>query len=141
MISIDGSLIIQIINFLFLIWILNKIAYKPIRNVLQKRKEKVAGLEKSIETSIDDAKQKAASFESGIKEARTKGLKEKESLLADAAEEEKRIVDKINQKAQADLKEVKAKIENDVELVKSNLAKEIDIFAKAIGQKILGRAF
>ena len=36
----DASVIIQIINFLFLIWVLNLIIFKPIRNILIQRKEK-----------------------------------------------------------------------------------------------------
>ena len=34
----DASVIIQIINFLFLIWVLNLIIYKPIRNIFIQRK-------------------------------------------------------------------------------------------------------
>ena len=84
----DGSVIIQIANFLLIIWILNLILYRPIRNILRQRKEKIEGLELSIETYNQDAKEKDGAFASGIKEARIKGLKEKETLLQAAAEEE-----------------------------------------------------
>jgi len=48
----DASVFIQIINFLFLIWVLNLIIYKPIRNILIQRKEKFSGLEADIERSM-----------------------------------------------------------------------------------------
>ena len=57
MVSIDGSLIIQIVNFIFLIWILNVVLYKPIRKVLIQRKEKIAGLEQKIDTAGNDIKE------------------------------------------------------------------------------------
>ncbi|MEE8480616.1 MAG: ATP synthase F0 subunit B [Desulfobacterales bacterium] len=140
MISIDGSIIIQIVNFIFLIWILNIILYKPIRNVLLQRKERVADFEQSIEASRRDVEEKDEAFSLGIKEAKAKGLKEKEGLLQIASEEERKIIEKINEKAQADIANVRAKIAKDAESVRKSLQQEVDTFADAIAQKILGRA-
>ena len=136
----DESVFIQIVNFLLIIWILNLVLYKPIRNILIQRKEKIAGLDQNIETINRDAKEKDDAFASGIKEARSKGLKEKEALLQEGADEEREIIEKINQKAQADLAEMRGKIAKDAEDVRTSLQKEIDAFANAIGEKILGRA-
>jgi F-type H+-transporting ATPase subunit b len=139
MIKVDGSLFVQIANFLVLIWLLNIILYKPIRNVLIKRNEKVKGLEKNIDMFKRDAKEREDAFANGIKAARVKGLKEKEALLSTASEEERSIIEEINQKAQANLTEVRAKIAKDTEAVRKSLQQEIDEFASAIGKKILGR--
>jgi F-type H+-transporting ATPase subunit b len=136
----DESVFIQIVNFLLIIWILNLVLYKPIRNILIQRKEKIAGLDQNIETINRDAKEKDDAFASGIKEARSKGLKEKEALLQEGTGEEREIIEKINQKAQADLAEMREKIAKDAEDVRTSLQKEIDAFANAIGEKILGRA-
>jgi len=136
----DESVFIQIVNFLLIILILNLVLYKPIRNILIQRKEKIAGLDQNIETINRDAKEKDDAFASGIKEARSKGLKEKEALLQEGAGEEREIIEKINQKAQADLAEMREKIAKDAEDVRTSLQKEIDAFANAIGEKILGRA-
>ncbi len=140
MINIDGSVIIQIVNFVTLIFILNFVLYKPIRNVLIQRKEKVKGLENRIETFSEDAKEKDIAFKSGVSKARAKGLREKESLIEDAAEEEKKIITEINEKAQVKLAEVKEKIVKDTEKARVSLQKEIGEFANGITQKILGRA-
>jgi F-type H+-transporting ATPase subunit b len=139
MISIDGSLFIQIANFLVLIWILNIVVYRPIRKILIERKEKIGGLEKGIETRLKDAQEKDEEFSRGIREARAQGLKEKDVLLDEAAAEEKQIIAKINEKAQADLAAVRSQIEKDIDAVRSSLRSQVDDFARAIGQKILGR--
>jgi F-type H+-transporting ATPase subunit b len=135
----DGSLIIQIANFLLIIWILNLILYRPIRNILRQRKEKIEGLELRIETYNEDAQKKDDAFASGIQEARTKGLKEKETLLQSAAEEEKQIIANVNAKAQAELAEIRKKIVKDAEAARASLQKKVDEFANDICQKILGR--
>jgi F-type H+-transporting ATPase subunit b len=139
MIKVDVSLFIQIVNFLFLIWAMNVVLYKPIRKILLQRKEKIAGLEQSIVTSERDVKEKEDAYASGIKEARLKGQKEKEALLLSAQNEEKKLIEKINKKAQEDLSQMRDKIAKDAEGVRASLLNEIDAFAAAIGQKILGR--
>ncbi|MCU0614446.1 MAG: ATPase [Desulfobacterales bacterium] len=140
MIKVDGSLFIQIVNFLFLIWIMNVVLYKPIRNVLIRRKEKMGGLEQNIVSAVNDAKEKEESFANGIKEARSRGMKKKDALIQEATQEEKRIVEEINKKAQANMTEIREKISKEAEGVQASLQKEIDSFAQAIGEKILGRA-
>lgn len=140
MIKVDGSLFIQIVNFLFLIWIMNVILYKPIRNILIRRKEKMGGLEKNIASAVNEAKEKEQAFANGIKQARSRGMKQKDALIQEAGQEEKKIVEEINKKAQANLLEIREKISKEAEGVQAALQKEIDSFAQAIGEKILGRA-
>ena len=135
----DGSLIIQIANFLLIIWILNLILYRPIRNILRQRKEKIEGLELRIETYNEDAQKKDDAFASGIQEARAKGLRQKESLLQAAAEEEKQIIADVNTKAQAELVEIRKKIVKDAQAARASLQEKVDEFANDICQKILGR--
>src|SRR5210317_96718 len=58
----DGSIILQIVNFLFTIWVLNILLYRPIRKILIQRKEKIDGLELAIETSNNDGREKDDAF-------------------------------------------------------------------------------
>lgn len=140
MISVDGSLFIQIANFLLLIWVLNKVLYRPIRDILQKRKEKVDGLQSTISSCEGGIHEKEEAFRDGIKAARTEGLKRKNEMVQAAEEEEKKIIEKINEKAAAELQKIRAKIAQDAEAVHSALLQEVDTFANDIGEKILGRA-
>ena len=136
----NWSFLLQMANFVFLIWVLNLILYKPIRNVLKQRKEKVSGLEQSIESFQKDASDKEEAFNTGLRSARVKGLEKKEILLAEAASEEKKIIGQINEKAQAELLQVREQVAKDVEVARQSLLKDVDGFAEAIGEKILGRA-
>ncbi|MGA7145818.1 MAG: ATP synthase F0 subunit B [Desulfobacterales bacterium] len=136
----DVSLFVQIANFLIIIWVLNIILYKPIRNILIQRKEKITSLEQNIEKLNEDTAEKDEAYLAGIKDARARGLNEKEVLVKAGAEEEKRIIEQINQKAQANLAEVRENITKEAQNVRESLNKEIDTFANAISEKILGRA-
>lgn len=136
----DASVFIQIVNFLFLIWILNLIIYKPIRNIIIQRKEKFSGLKDDIETAESKAAAQDQAFASGIKEARAKGLKQKEALLQAASDEEKELIGRINEKAQAELTKVREQIAREADGARETLMKEVEEFAGAISEKILGRA-
>ena len=140
MINVDGSVFIQIINFVFLIWVMNLILYKPIRKALLQRKEKVSDLDRSIADFNTQAQEKENAFASGIKEARVNGLKEKQALIQSGSDEERIVIENINKKAQAELAISREKIAKDAESVRISLQKELDTFVNAIGQKILGRA-
>jgi F-type H+-transporting ATPase subunit b len=140
MINVNGSLFIQIINFLFLIWILNIVLYRPIRNILRQRREKFQSLEQNIETSTSDVAEKQNTYTAGIKEARAKGLSEKEALVQAAEEEEKKLIDTINRNAQAELAAVRGRLAQEEAAVREALMKDVDVFASQIGAKILGRA-
>ena len=140
MVSVDWTVLVQIANFLVLIFILNIVLYRPIRSILLKRKATIDGLEEGIQSTTQQAEQKDQAFSIGIKEARTKGQAQKETLMQAAAEEERDIIAEINAKAQEDMAEVKTQIAKDTNAVKSALEKEVDAFADAITEKILGRA-
>ena len=136
----DSSVFIQIVNFLVLIWILNIVLYRPIRSVLKQRKEKVEGLEDKIETCTRETQEKDEAFVNGLREARVKGLQEKERYLQEAADEEKAIIEEINKKSMAELESIRAQVAQDTDKVRGDLMKQVDGFAGSIVEKILGRA-
>ncbi len=140
MVSVDGSLFIQIINFLFLLYVLNLVLFKPVRKILLERKEKMYSLEKGVERLSTRMDEKDVAYKDGMKSARTEGLTKKEAIVEQASQEEKEILEKINKSAQANLTEVRKQVAEETEKARIALGKDVDIFARAIGEKILGRA-
>ena len=81
----DWSVSIQIVNFLFLIFALNLLLYRPIRRILKERKEKTQGMEQAIQGADQSVADKEAAFAKAIRDARASGLKEKEAMIQAAA--------------------------------------------------------
>ncbi len=136
----DISLVYQMINFLVLLFVLNLVLYKPIRNILLERKAKIEGMQNGAEKAQSDLVAGEDAYNNGLKQARSKGLKSKESFIEEASKEEKEIIDRINKKAQANLAEIKKQVAQETEQARKALEAEVDVYAKAIGEKILGRA-
>ena len=139
MVSVDGSVFIQIINFLLLIWLLNMVLYKPIRNILKERKQNIQNLESTVQKCNADAEASEVSYKKGLDEARQKGIEQKNALIKEAETHERTLISELNQKAMKEMEQIKQRIQNDVGKAKMKLAEEIESFAQAIGQKILGR--
>jgi len=136
----DISMVYQMINFLVLLFVLNLVLYKPIRNVLLERKAKIEGMQEGAQKASNDLVAGEDAYKDGLKQARSKGLKEKEAFIEAASQEEKEIIDKINKKAQANLAEIKKQVADETEQARKLLENEVEAYAKAIGEKILGRA-
>jgi F-type H+-transporting ATPase subunit b len=140
MISVSPFLFVQIANFILLIFILNAVLYKPIRNILIERKKRMQGAQEAIEGAKQRAEEAGQTFKIKIGDARLKGHQEKEALKQAGQEEEKRLLDEINQRAQAELETVRAQIAKDTQSARDKLKGEIEAFSAAIAEKILGRA-
>jgi F-type H+-transporting ATPase subunit b len=136
----DSSLVIQMINFLVLLYVLNLVLYKPIRKVLLERKAKIEGMQDGAEKASADLVAGEDAYKNGLREARADGLKKKEAFIEEASGEEREIIDRINKKAQANLAEIKKQVTDETEQARKALEGEVEAYAKAIGEKILGRA-
>ncbi len=136
----DISAVYQMINFLILLIVLNMVLYKPIRNVILERKAKVNGLENGVEKASADLDFQKDAYKDGLKQARNEGLKQKEVFIDEASAEEKEIIDQINKKAQANFAQIKQQVAEETEQARKVLEAEVNAYAKAIGEKILGRA-
>jgi len=136
----DITTVIQMINFLVLLFVLNLVLYKPIRTVLLERKAKIEGMESGAKKAAEDMIAGEDAYKSGLKQARAEGLAKKEAFIADASQEEQEIIDSINKKAQANLADIKQQVAEETERARKSLDGEVEAYAKAIGEKILGRA-
>ena len=139
MLKIDYSLFIQIANFLLLLFLLNRILYRPIRRILAERAEQMS----TFENTIADLQQKSArdadALEQNMKGARREGFDRKEGLRGEGLEEEKGMIQRASATAGERIDEAKAEIGRHVEDVRKALEKDIGAFSQDLAEKILGR--
>ena len=86
MVNVNATFIAQILNFLFLVFVLAKFAYKPLMKMMEERKNKIAGDLANAEKAKEDAE--------GIKA-------EYAAKLAAARQEAQEIVENARRTAQA----------------------------------------
>jgi len=136
----DWTLLLQIANFIILILLLNAVLYKPIRNILIERQKTINRFEDEINTAQQAAADSEDAFKTQIGDAKMKGFKEKEALKESGENEEKRLINELNEKAQAELEAVRAQIAKDAAAARDKLKAQAQAFSVAIAEKILGRS-
>jgi F-type H+-transporting ATPase subunit b len=135
-----GTLWIQIANFLFLLFILNIILYKPVRNILGKRKDEMDSFEEMIGDFQDKSDRYAKELEGSRIDARNSGFKEKEVLKGQGLEEEKNIVQEASSSSEEKIGKAREEIEERLANVRSSLQAQVEGFSQELAEKILGRS-
>ena len=139
MLTIDYSLFIQIVNFLFLILLLNIIVFRPIRNTLNRRKEEMSSDEEMIQEWDRRADMYSKELEANMLDTREKGVIEIEALKSEGMEEEQRMLKETYLMIQDKLK--KARMELDEKRLEAgdSLSTEVKDFSMDLAEKFLGR--
>ena len=139
MLNIDYTLIIQIANFLFLLFILNILLYKPIRQILSQRKEEMDSFVGMIGEFKDKSAQSKKALEENKVEATKEGLKERETLKGEGSDQEKSLLKGATSEASEKLDQARDEIAASLVSARQTLEKELGLFSRELAQKILGR--
>lgn len=139
MISINATLIVQIINLLVLIWILNRLMYRPIKRIAAERQAKVdEGLKRAAE--IEGASQEA---EASYLQDRSKGRSKVREQLEDQRRQADVKVKEILKEAQEQAKDQQAKmlqnVEQQMQEARGDIKAEAEKIALSLAQTVLGR--
>ena len=140
MITIDITVLIQIINILILIVVLNAVLYKPVRTVLAKRKEKLGELANSIENFKKNAELRREEISRKLNEARSKAKEEIEKARAAAQTSTAESLAQVRQEALANKTAQLDEIKKQFTDAQQQLSGQIDSFASDMAAKILGRS-
>ncbi|MBW2090620.1 MAG: ATP synthase F0 subunit B [Deltaproteobacteria bacterium] len=140
MIEINASLIFQIVNFLLMIVVLNYLLYRPIRGILKQRREKINSFESEIEALIQKADDRGVEIESRLTKARRDGFEKKEEIKGQGLDEEARVLDEANSRAEEALSKIKEQVKEEIAVAREALKEDLVIFSNDLAQKILGRS-
>ncbi|MEF2144635.1 MAG: ATP synthase F0 subunit B [Desulfovibrionaceae bacterium] len=136
----DKSLFIQLVNFILTILLLNWVLIKPIRSIIQKRKELMAERMGNIEKFSGDAETKLKDYEAALDAARKEGNEIRNQFKGEASATEQSLMSAAGQEAAATLKDAQAQIKTQVSGAMDELKKGVDAFAQKATNKILGQA-
>jgi F-type H+-transporting ATPase subunit b len=139
-INLNFTLLIQLINFLALLFILNAILYKPIISKMREREAKIRqDQEKALALEQEVLAQENLHKEE-LQKARKTAADEKTSLLTQAKQTESEILDKARAEAAKIVEEMQLSIRGDAAEVRKTLRAQMTPLAESMAAKILGRS-
>jgi F-type H+-transporting ATPase subunit b len=134
-----GLLISQIVNFLILLFLLNMFLYRPVLNMLQQRRERIAQSMKDAER-VSAAASEAEQEKAKILEA---ARREAQEIRAQATRDTEKIAQEIRSRAEQEATEIRmraqAEAQQQAESVLAEANKQIADLAIAATEKLLGR--
>jgi F-type H+-transporting ATPase subunit b len=140
LISLDKSLIIQLLNFLILLAILYRLLYKPL---LAKMEERSAAIKTSLEAA-EAARAAAAKQQEENAERLRAAYAEAQSIraaaLKEAADEQRKLVETARREAQQLVDSAKAQTEADIRRAREELRREVTDIAVSVAEKLVRKS-
>jgi F-type H+-transporting ATPase subunit b len=139
LISVDKSLIVQFVNFFLLLFILQRLLYKPF---LAKMAERTA----AIKTSLEEAQAARAAAarqqeenEGRLRTAYAEAAAIREQALREAAEESRKHIEAAQTQARKMVDDTKAQLDTEVRRARDDLRREVSDLAIAVAEKLVHR--
>jgi F-type H+-transporting ATPase subunit b len=139
-VSLDYSLGIQIINFVLLIFILNRLLYKPLLGMIDKRKQKFADSEAEIRRLQETVEQQMAAYEEKLRRAKAAAVEEKNEIIRRGAEEASAITDAVRAEIPKLMEQFQVRMGREIDAAKMILTNQSQKLSIEIAEKVLGRS-
>ena len=140
MIELNAAFIVQIINFCLLMAILNFFLYRPIRKIIAERQRVFAESRDTMESVDREVREKEASYEARLQEAKVEAALRKADALKQASAEESVLLENARAKAAATLGAIREEVARESAEARSLLKKQAESLSGDICAKILGRS-
>lgn len=140
MISLDYSLGFQIINFLLLILVLNRLLYKPITGIIDTRAKKLEASEMEINRLQETVEQKASAYEEKLRLAKIAAVEHNNEIIRQGAEEAKAAIAEARAEIPLMMERFQARIEAEIGEAKRILTGRSRTLSLEIAEKVLGRS-
>ena len=138
-ISPDGSLVFVLFLFLILVFVLNRLLFRPIGRVLDERQTLTEGATNEARAARREYDARLAEYEATIRQARAESYKRSEQQRAAVVEERRHLIDEAKQHANGQIERAKQEIEQQVVLARTALESESRQIAERISRTVLGR--
>jgi F-type H+-transporting ATPase subunit b len=139
MISLDYSVIYQIVLFLVVLIVLSKVLFRPYLILLEERERETTGAQHDLSELEHEATQLRAQYEDKIAQAQAAGYAAKEAILQEARQQRETVLNQARQEAMSTLEGVRRELASQMQKERQLAATEIRTIAREMASKILGR--
>ncbi|WP_136807994.1 ATP synthase F0 subunit B [Desulfosediminicola flagellatus] len=140
MITMDITLVIQIINMFVLMFLLNGVLYKPVKKILKERSEKLQGMQVDISESETKARTRQEEVDAKMAKASGRAKAALDSARAEAQAAGDAKLAEIKSEAESSKAKQLVEIKSQIDEAKKGLQANLDGFASEMAGKILGRS-
>ena len=139
LISINETLIVQVIGFLIFLFVINRVMFRPLRNVMADRELYIERVTRDIAGAQKEIAAMTRQIQQQEKTIKKEAFELKENLESKGDREANNIFAAAQQEIAANSKKIQQEIEQRISRERQSLEKEAEILAQDIIAKILDR--
>jgi F-type H+-transporting ATPase subunit b len=139
-VTLDYTILVQMTNFIILIFVLNALLYKPILSIIDKRKQKLDESDAEIKRMNQTVEQRMAEYEEKVRLAKVSAMEHKSAIVKEGADAAKGIIDAVRGEIPAMMEAFHAKIGKEVDAARSILISQSRKISLDMAEKVLGRS-
>ena len=135
----DGTIVLHIAIIITMVFVLNKVLFKPINTILEERESRTQGRSGEARETIKRVEESVANYENSLRKARAEGYKLLEQKQAEAFGERQQKINLVRQEVEQQIGEQKDVIRAQATEARATLEGEAARIASGIRSQILGR--
>ena len=139
LISINETLIVQVVGFLIFLFVINRIMFRPLRNVMSDRDIHIERVKRDITQGQKEVDSITSQIQVQETATRKEALALKDDLEAAGSQQAKEIFESVKKQITADREKVQQEIEVRIAQERKAVEKESQALALNIIDKILNR--
>lgn len=139
MISLDWTILAAGIVFLFTLWALNKLLFKPLLNVLDQRRSLTVETREEASQKTEYRKALLQEYLEKVKQEKQKGYQLVEVVRKETMEERRKRIFEARSEAESLMNKARAEVSEEVESVKQELKRDAEEMAEIIADRVLGK--
>ena len=140
MVTVDITMVIQMINMVVLMFLLNGVLYKPVKKILKERSEKMQGMQNDVAKFEENARLRQEEVDAKMSKASGKAKAALDAARAEAQAAGDEKMASIKAEVEQHKEKQLADITTQIGTAKNELTANLEGFATDMASKILGRA-
>jgi F-type H+-transporting ATPase subunit b len=139
MVSLDYTVVYQIILFVFLWLVLTPILFRPYLRLIDERERRTAGTQHESADLAREGERLKARYDASIAQAQVAASRAKEAILQEARQQRDQLIGDARDAATRALEQVRQEVQRQLEKEKQLATAEAAVIAEKMVSKILGR--
>ena len=140
LISINETLILQVISFLIFLFIINRIMFRPLRKVMNERETYIENVQKDIVEAEKQFEGLTNQTQAQEKAVRNEAFKQKDQLEASGGKQAAEIIAATREEINALRAEAQKEVDAQISAARKHVQKESEDLAKHIMETVLYRS-
>ncbi len=139
MISIDYSLVVQIVLFLILWSILRRVLFGPVGRLMAERERRTEGAHAEARSLVEEGKELQERYDAAIAQARVEGEAIKSEIREEALKARNAVLSQGRDAAAQKIQEIREEVQKELEAARRVASANADALAEEMAEKVLGR--